>query len=303
MFKKIFLLLLISISFLLPHKKTFAIGKIKGESVVSAFIQGTIPGVKMSIYGYSSPKATVQLFGNGFSEETTTKEDGYFIFNDKFYPFSPKEICLTSQDVFGRITNPVCIPPVTEKKQFEIGPIILPPTISLNKGDYKIGENAILTGQGVPNKEVFISFFTKNEINKTLSLVKDTYAYSIPKLSAKTDKNGDFSISIPTNSENQIKSFAQIDFDGNNSYKSTTLTINIYTFWIFILTLLKTIFKEIINHLLEIVVFIELIILLLRLYKALIVNKNTNVNKSLMILDHSITISEHQIVKKLNKNK
>jgi hypothetical protein len=117
--------------------------------------------------GYTSPQALVTFEGMGIFDQTTADSKGYFQFDNRFSPFSSREACLSSKDQFGRLSSPLCLPPFPVNYNVSIGPVIMPPTVSLNNplrqladgGDYFMGDQVILSGQAVPNTEVKLSMF------------------------------------------------------------------------------------------------------------------------------------------------
>ena len=75
---------------------------------------------------------------------------------------------MTAKDQLGRMSSPVCLPPFPVNYNVSIGPVIMPPTVSLDKKDYFMGDGVILSGQAVPNTDVKLSMFgeggKKNEL-------------------------------------------------------------------------------------------------------------------------------------------
>ena len=118
---------------------------------------------KFSLFGYTSPFALVTFEGMGIFDQTTADGEGYFQFNNRFSPFSKREACLSSKDQFGRLSSPVCLPPFPVDYNVSIGPVIMPPTVSLDKKDYFMGDQVMLSGQAVPNTEVKLSVFGDNK--------------------------------------------------------------------------------------------------------------------------------------------
>jgi hypothetical protein len=163
--RKIFLLLLVFLGFFSiyltnlakPNQRTVAgIKTSASETTVSL----SIGEFHFTLFGYTSPSAKVTISGLGIFDETYADEIGYFIFNNRFSPFSPREACLTAQDVLGRLSAPLCLPPFPTIYNVEIGPVIMPPTVSVDIGEYFIGDEAMLSGQTIPNTEVDLAFFT-----------------------------------------------------------------------------------------------------------------------------------------------
>ncbi|MEK7597782.1 MAG: hypothetical protein AAB441_04020 [Patescibacteria group bacterium] len=129
---------------------------------------GTVAGItnsvsigefKFSLDGYTSPNALVTFEGMGIFDTTTADDKGYFQFNNRFSPFSKREACLSSRDQFGRLSSPVCLPPFPVNYNISIGPVIMPPTVSLDKKDYFMGDQVMLSGQAVPSTDVKLSVF------------------------------------------------------------------------------------------------------------------------------------------------
>jgi hypothetical protein len=225
------------------------------EATISAFIGE----YRFTLYGYTSPKALVTFQGLGIFDQTYADETGYFEFKNRFSPFSPREACLTAQDQLGRLTNPVCLPPFPVNYNVTIGPVLMPPTLSLDKSDYWVGDEVILSGQSIPESNISLSTFT----DENKKLISQVYAFSLPKLETKTDKKGNFSIALPSSSAKKIRLFAQTKFQNENSPKSVNLTFKILPWWMIIFKFFIFLWLLIKPRLLEIVILIELIFLLI----------------------------------------
>ena len=159
-------------------------GQVAGEKVTVSFFIGAEG--RFSIFGYTSPAALVSLDAIGSHDDTYANSDGFFVFYNRSAPLFPQESCLTAQDQLGRLSNPICLAPFPNDYYVEVGPIILPPTTSLDKNNYYIGDEVLLTGQTIPNTNVSLSMFTQEVQNskfkvqnylfdklKILSLSKD----------------------------------------------------------------------------------------------------------------------------------
>ena len=233
------------------------------ETGVSAFIGE----YRFTLFGYTSPKALVTFQGLGIFDQTYADETGYFEFKNRFSPFSPREGCLTAQDQFGRLTSPVCLPPFPVSYNVNIGPVIMSPTLSLNKSNYWVGDELILSGQSIPKTDISLSIFT-DEKNNLITKIKNkinsqVYALSLPRLEAKTDKKGNFSIVIPSSSTKKLRLFAQAKFENENSPKSVNLTVKILPWWMIIFNFFIVIWLIVKSRLFEIIILIEIIFLLI----------------------------------------
>lgn len=184
----------------------------------------TVGKLAFNLYGYASPKAKVILEGRNISDRTDANDKGYFQF--KLVPaLSAKEVCIWSRDQFGRTSNPVCIPPIPNKYTANIGPVLIPPTLSLDKKNYKAGDEVKLSGQTIPNTSVDISFY-ENEKTR-LSLLPSVLAFSFPILNAKSDSKGNFSISLPSSTSQLFRLFAQTNLFNSKSSRSNILLLKI----------------------------------------------------------------------------
>jgi len=264
------LLFIITISFINYSSKNQP--KIAGaktnvyETGVSAFIGE----YRFTLFGYTSPKALVNFQGLGIFDQAYADDFGYFRFENRFSPFSPREACLTAQDQFGRLTSPLCLPPFPVNYNVEIGPVIMPPTLSFDKNNYWVGDEVIVSGQTIPNTDVNIKMFNQegvlNSTLYTLNLIfKPVEAFSFPNLNTKADEKGNFVIAFPSTSAKKFRLFAQTQFQNENSPKSINLTVKILPWWMIIVKFFFFIWLLIKSRLLEILILIELTILLIYL--------------------------------------
>lgn len=226
---------------------------------------------RFTLFGYTSPYALVTFSGVGIFDQTYADKTGYFIFKNSFSPFSPREGCLISQDQFGRLTKEVCLPPFPTNYNTEIGPVILPPTLSLNNSDYWVGDEVILTGQSIPNTSVNIALFYDEQkpitFAKWFNIINLVEAAGLPKIEVKTDEKGNFSLSLPSSSANKYRLFTQVNYQEKNSSPSRQLTVTILPWWMIIFKIFGLIISLIKSRLLEFIILIEIIALIYYLIK------------------------------------
>jgi hypothetical protein len=251
-------------------------------------VSASIGDRRFTLFGYSSPYAFVTLEGTGIFDQTYADSDGYFEFRNRFSPFSPREACLTAQDQLGRLSNPICLPAFPTSYNITIGPVILPPTISLANPsadrDYFIGDEIVLAGQTIPNSEVDLSMFideNKSLVNYLASeivLIKPAYALTFPKLTTGSDDEGNFAVSLPSSNPDFIRLFTQVNFQNELSPKSIALNIKVFPIWMIIIKLLLLILEMIRPRLLEIIILAQigaLLVYFLRRYlKPHVIAKN-----------------------------
>jgi len=234
-----------------------------------------IGGSRLNLFGYTSPQGIVTFEGLGIFEQTTANNDGYFVFDVRFSPLISREACLSSKDQLGRISSPVCLPPFPEGDDVNVGPVIIPPTLSLDKKDYFMGDEVILSGQAIPNTEVTLFVFGDD---KNFQVIKQVEAFTFPELLTQTDKEGNYSVNLPSSNPKKFRLFAQVNYNKSISANSTKLSLEILPFWMFIVRLFTSLLALIKPRLLEIAIISEIIFVLLMLLrhqnKAIVLYKN-----------------------------
>ncbi len=262
----------ISINLLL---KSSSSGQILGDNKKSAYsvVSASVGEFRFTLFGYSSPQAQITFEGMGIYDQTIADNNGYFIFKNRFSPFSPREACLIAKDQLGRLSPPVCLPPFPTNVNAFIGPVILPPTVSLGSGDYYMGDEIVLSGQTIPNTKVELSLFVDEKrsliryfANK-LSPIRSVNAFYFPQLSIKSDNKGNFSISIPSDKPDYFRLFAQTSYSGSPSPNSVILNVRVFPLWMIIIKMLLFIFSFIRPHLLEIVIILEIVAVTFYLFR------------------------------------
>jgi len=222
---RVFLLL-----FLLLVSPSFAL-----EQSSDVKISASIGENEVTIFGHTSPNSKVELTGINIYSLTFSQKNGYFEFNKIILPKNPSELCLQAKDNHDRSSTLVCIPPPPATNYHtDIGPIILPPTISLEQDKINPNSTVITSGQSIPNSPITIFFYKVNDGAK--SFPKAALAYSLPPLKAATDDNGDYSLNLPTAYSSNYRLYTSVEYDGSNSPKSNTLLYFLPSlFWLFLM--------------------------------------------------------------------
>lgn len=175
-----------------------------------------------TIYGYGPPQSRVELTSPRVFSVAYSDTTGYFEFKDLILPPNPQDLCLTAQDENNRLTSPVCFPPPPASDySYSIGPILLPPTISLD--DARLNSTYTLTaaGQSFPDSDVTVTFFQMDQ-NPSL-VVKPVQALELPSLTLKSDSQGNFNFSLPTVYATSYRFFASSLFNSQPSPRSHPL--------------------------------------------------------------------------------
>jgi hypothetical protein len=208
----------------------------------------------LKLWGYGAPDSRIEISGERVTDFTYSGSDGYFEFPKAYLPtptglFYP-ELCLTEIDQVDRSTPPTCIPALpADKFSYDIGPVILPPTLSLEAGAVIPSSQSGASGITIPNSEVKI-VLAEDSHGQSLadfSIVKTAKAYYIPNYTIKSDSRGYFSFNMPDTSPNTWRIFAVTNYSqGESSPKSNTLKFEVLSpimaamenIWALILSLL-----------------------------------------------------------------
>lgn len=305
MTKKISLLIKLSLVIAIPFQLIFLYGKnidnsgaiagIQNQQTIDVKVTATIGDSHLTLYGYTSPQALVTLEGMGILDHSYADNEGYFQFSTLFLSNSSREACLSSKDPLGRLSSPVCLPPFPAGNDVSVGPVIMPPTLSLNSQNYYMGDQVILSGQAIPNTEVSLSMFGNNNETSNFALIRPVEAFTFPELKVKSDEKGNFSITLPSSNPNRFRLFAQANFMKSVSTNSINLNFDIFPIWMVIVRYFLFFISLIYSRLLEIAILIEITYILytirVRLHeKAIIVHQsnlpmveNNDLNKKSLI--------------------
>jgi hypothetical protein len=279
----------------------------------------TVPGVpvvaKFKIFGYAPSESSVKMNAIAVAEETQAKEDGYFEFTNLSFPtiLSSKqgyyypELCFQAIDGEKRITSNVCIPPLPFGITTDaIGPILLSPTLTLDKNIIYEGEFVKASGVTFPNATVNVSFAREN-IEFLPHLVPEVAAYNLPVLEIKANDKGYFEFNLPNNVTDKWKIFATSIYQESPTAKGNTLTFSVKPPILKITETIKTLTKSIAPSLytnliaLEILIIIILVIgnkILSKKYPARAIYKGT---KTIKVLQSQYEKARSEYIELLRK--
>lgn len=254
--KSLFLNLLLFLVALVLTSSTpvYALTKVSHTVTVTA----TVGEPKLTLFGYTSPSALVNLSGIGVASQTIADQTGYFYFDRVFLPLPTErminetqkelaypELYLQAIDTNNRASSPVILPTLPiGPYEISVGPILISPTITVEKGSYLPGEQIVASGQTMPETEVTI-YLANDQQNSPLDWLfklspfsflnpPKAYAYFIPKYQIISNKNGSFEFNLPNNlTKGNIswKVFASSTFLESPSPKSNSLSFSILSFW------------------------------------------------------------------------
>lgn len=301
-------LLFILILFLVPLQLLYLYlqndGKVAGISQQSEPILNSVSigEYHFSLFGYTSPQAEVAFNGQGIYDQTVADNTGYFEFKNRFSPFSPREACLSSKDQFGRISAPVCLASFPTQYNIVIGPVIVPPTISLDKPNYFIGDEVVLTGQSLPDADVNLSMFTQAStfklpnpvpnLSSIFFLAKPVEAFSIPKLTIKSDDKGNFSLALPSSQAQNYRLFTQVDYQNEPSANSLTLSLKILPVWMIIIKFFGFIWSFLRSRLLEVIILLEIVALIAHFLRVFLHPYYLSRKKAIVVYEDHLPVVE-----------
>jgi hypothetical protein len=201
----------------------------------SVSVSGSVGINEVTIYGYTSPNSRVELTSTNVYSLDYSDDTGYYEFTKTLLPksYSP-ELCLQSKDDSGRSSSLVCVPsPPNTNYHTDIGPIVLPPTVSLEQDNINPNSTVISSGQSIPKSTVTVYFYKVND--SAQSFPKSALAYSLPKVETTTDENGNYSINLPTAYSSNYRLYTSVTYNDDLSPKSNTLLYTMPSlFWLFL---------------------------------------------------------------------
>ena len=263
------------LTFISPSLTQAITNPVSYEVTVSA----SIGEGRLTLFGYTSPYALVQLEGRQMAEEVIAGENGFFFFDRIFLPKpSPQypELCLSSIDTQSRISFPNCLPPLpTGPFNISIGPVLLPPTFTLTKGSFLPQEQIVASGLTIPRSNVMI-YLANDVTRKSLfsRLVPETFAYNLPQYQTQADENGRFEFNLPTIKRSNWKIFAGALWQNFPTPKSNTLSFKIQSWWEWFLSRITSLLRAILGPLKSFlwlaIILLELIIVTILINKKLI---------------------------------
>lgn len=192
---------------------------------------------KLTLFGWTSPKALVELSGQRVADEVIADEKGYFFFDRIFLPRpNPNypELCLSAIDTQSRVSFPTCLAPLPGGPfNITVGPVLLPPTLSLS------GPSGAEAGTGatIPKVAVEISFANELPASRqggaSVGLVRQANAFFLPKYQLTSDENGNFEFNLPNHpaTAGDWRLFASAYFQNFATPKSNTLTFRVLSPW------------------------------------------------------------------------
>jgi len=201
------------------------------KSIKDVFISASIGENRVTIFGYCSPNSKVELSSVSVFDVTLSDSQGNFIFDRTFLPPNPSDLCLSFIDAEGRRSQPVCIPPPPPQNYHtDIGPILLPPPLSLDSENIAPNSTTLASGQSIPDSQIDIYFY-QSDNQAPVFPVKDALAIALPIFSTHTDHLGNYSFNLPTTYSSDYRLYATtllVDFP---SPKSNTLAFSLPSLW------------------------------------------------------------------------
>jgi hypothetical protein len=235
---------------------------ITNESTISV----SLGEPRMVLWGYGPPSSIVKLEGVGVSDSTLSLTNGYFQFTSVFLPankitgyFYP-EICVQAHDNKKLSTQATCIPKLPYGNYFyNIGPVILSPTLTFDTGGSLEGETVKASGKTIPDSEVLVYLAREGSPRNSFSFVQEVAAYYIPTIHIKSDTKGNYEFNLPTDSADLWRIFSATSYQSNNSAKSTTLQFEVIPYWLFLVRQVLSLVSLFRPYLFYIILFLQIV--------------------------------------------
>ncbi|MFZ2152892.1 MAG: hypothetical protein WAV41_02430 [Microgenomates group bacterium] len=188
----------------------------------SVNVSASIDENHCTIYGFTSPNSRVELSNPQVFDVTYSGNNGYYEFNRLILPKNPSELCLTAIDDNNRHTNPTCFPPPPPVNYYtNIGPIILPPTVTINDANIRENSTVAASGQSIPFSPINIYLYQVNAHAPIFA--KPAQAFGLPVFTTTTDEDGNYDLNIPTSLSSDYRLFSTVQFATLPSPKSNTI--------------------------------------------------------------------------------
>lgn len=255
-------------------------------SEVSITVSAAIGEPKLNVFGYTAPSAQVELRGSRVAEEVTSNGKGYFFFDRVFLPqlrteSTYPELCLITIDNQKRFSFPTCLPPLPfGLYEITVGPVLLPPTISLEQGNFLPGEQIAARGQTIPDSKVAI--FLANNFPLQQGLIPSAYAHFLPSYQIRSNSKGEFEFNLPAEKPATWRLFAAARYLGSPTPKSNSLTFKVLNWWQRLWERIKAILGLFLGflkpHLWQLFILAEIIVIFYLLWRHRRSKKSTEAN-------------------------
>lgn len=327
--KVITIIIAIAVITFISTKTIFAytIGPV--ETTVSAYV-GVAPSItptpsptesgeeanRSTLFGFTCPGCKVSTQNAGMYRSTSADtETGRFEFVSAFPSDLVEDICLVSQDELNRVTMPVCVPPPAPNTIASIGPIIMPPTVSINNNNFYTGDRIIVSGKTAPSTDIKLSFFTDESkttlraLYQRINPIHEAYAATLPKRDIKVDKLGNFTMNLPFEDPQYYRTFAQTIFEKAFSQKSVTLNFDIFPGWFIIMKALYGLLNGLKGRLFEIILLSQILLIayyFIRRFSqphtiARMRSLTLREHPALMMVEHALLLQEHELLSSNNQ--
>lgn len=229
---------------------------VEGIQYVSR-VSATVGENFLTLAGWTSPAALVSLTNSlgSLSTQTLADSTGFFLFKFIFLPNKIGELSLMAQDTNGLASTPLFLPEPPSNQDVFIENVLLPPTLSLAKGEILPNETAFAAGKAFPSSKVLVYLYSDPKTSLWAKIreliIKAVSAKTAPILEVESDNGGDFEFNLPSIEPADLKIFVasiykKPEFSPQNySPKSFTLSFKTLSFWELIANFLLSILTKI----------------------------------------------------------
>lgn len=225
-------------------------------------VTARVGGYLYNIEGLTSPRARVELKSTQGNLRLTTyaNDSGRFHFQNVLVGVRPGQFCFFATDLDRNPSPPLCLDPPAPAPINHISGVILPPSLTMDKGVFRQGDRVNTSGMSLPNAkmEVFVFKEKRPPIFDLLDLVKPAFvtfrevfvgrpawakspirgaralpgrASPVPKVTISTDEKGRFSLNLPSVRSGRWRIFAGTFWQDNPAAPSHTLEFASLPWW------------------------------------------------------------------------
>ena len=160
--------------------------------------------------GFAYPGAIISILKNGLVlNETSVNQDGSFSVPVKNIIPGTYTFTLQAKDSNGVKSAQVSYTIMIESGIVTVvSGVIMPPTITTDKTEVKLGDTVILSGYAIPNKEVNVNIFARNGVVKSLfANASGVWSYT---LSTSNYDAGDYNVKARTKVNEEYTKYSEV---------------------------------------------------------------------------------------------
>jgi hypothetical protein len=248
-------------------------------------VSAQVGGYLFDIQGLTSPWAEVEFYSTEGNISVTTIADteGKFTFHNVLAPLQTGDFCFLAIDTNNQANSPLCFAAPPKNTKTIIKGIVLSPSLTLEKGQFRQNEIVAASGRTFPNAQIKVFMFEENR--PFWQQLLDIYAREGPQLEIISSPKGDFSFNLPTHKSGTWRMFVGPKYEDTNfTAKSNTLEFRALSWWQYFLLIAFSWIYQLLNKLFSFLFDWKTLVLLLLSSLGILIYK---INQQKKILSES----------------